>query len=282
MNYDHITHMRWIAFQNRLLSVGRLCFTADEAMELGGWSRPAFYAASERALRQGYLLHPRQGFYVLVPPQFISFGAPPGLQIIDDLMRFEEAPYYVGLLKAAEVLGAAHQGVMELQVVSSKRIPEISWGRGRIRMFHRTKMPHATLLRQGMTEAGYYLHSGPTLTAADLLRYPSSAGSLDAAATVVADLASQMDPGEVDALVDAVELPILQRLGYVLEHVGAPIPLVERIYGKLAGRIRKVALDTFPTASQAGSIKLDERWKVLVGKALEVDHDSEELSAPLV
>ena len=45
----------------------------------------------------------------VVPPQYASWGAPPPGWYIDDLMRHEGRPYYVGLLKAAELHGATHQ-----------------------------------------------------------------------------------------------------------------------------------------------------------------------------
>ena len=40
-------------------------------------------------------------------------AAPPPPWYIDDLMRFEDCSYYVGLLKAGELHGATHQAVME-------------------------------------------------------------------------------------------------------------------------------------------------------------------------
>src|SRR5271157_6543085 len=44
---------------------------------------------------------------------------------VDDLMRHEGRPYYVGLLRAAELHGASHQAVMEFQVVTNKKMPEL-------------------------------------------------------------------------------------------------------------------------------------------------------------
>ena len=77
----------------------------------------------------------RQGFYVVVPPQYASWGAPPPAWYIDALMRREGQAYYVGLLKAAELHGATHQAVMEFQVVTAKRLPRIRAGRSLI-VFH--------------------------------------------------------------------------------------------------------------------------------------------------
>jgi hypothetical protein len=83
----------------------------------------------ERQQKHGHLITPRRGFYVIVPPQFMSWGAPPPSWYIDALMRHEGRPYYVGLLKAAELHGATHHAVMEFQVVTDKRLPKIRAGR---------------------------------------------------------------------------------------------------------------------------------------------------------
>jgi hypothetical protein len=72
---------------------------------------------AERQQKHGHLISPRRGFYVIVPPQFMSWGAPPPSWYIDALMYHEGRPYYVGLLKAAELHGATHQAMMEFQVV---------------------------------------------------------------------------------------------------------------------------------------------------------------------
>ena len=64
-------------------------------------------------------------------------GAPPPSWYIDDLMRNEGRPYYVGLLSAAELHGASHQAVMEFQVVTDKQMPELHVGRSRIAFCYR-------------------------------------------------------------------------------------------------------------------------------------------------
>jgi hypothetical protein len=55
-------------------------------------------------------------------------------------MRQEGHPYYVGLLKAAELHGATHQAVMEFQVVTDKRLPKIRAGRSAIGFYYRKDM----------------------------------------------------------------------------------------------------------------------------------------------
>ena len=100
----------------RLLSTGRMVFSREEARHALGVSSGALLDAAERQQRKQNLVSPRRGFYVIVPPQHLAWGAPPPPWYIDDLMRHEGRPYYVGLLKAAELYGATHQAVMEFQM----------------------------------------------------------------------------------------------------------------------------------------------------------------------
>ena len=59
-----------------LLSSGRAVFLRDEAVRDLGSSPGAFLDAAERLQRRGHLVHVRQGFYVVVPPQYLSWGVP--------------------------------------------------------------------------------------------------------------------------------------------------------------------------------------------------------------
>ncbi len=115
-----------------LLSEGRTVFTTEEAEQALGVGHGAFLDAAERLQRREALLDPRQRFYVVRPPQFASGGTPPPAWYIDNLMRHEGRPYYVKLLKAAELHGATHQAVMEFQAVPPKHLPRIRAGRSLI------------------------------------------------------------------------------------------------------------------------------------------------------
>ena len=96
------------SYVSGLLSTGRTDITAKEAERALGIRHGAFLDAAERLQRRKALLSPRQGFYVVVPTQFASWGAPPPAWYIDSMMRHEGRAYYVGLLKAAELHGASH------------------------------------------------------------------------------------------------------------------------------------------------------------------------------
>ena len=158
--------------------------------------------------------NPRQGFYVVVPPQYASWGAPPPAWYIDALMHHEAGAYYVGLLKAAELHGATHQAVMEFQVISAKRLPKIRAGRNLIVFYFRRDMEAVTAgIERRKTDIGTMKVSSAALTALDLLRYPQASGGIDNVATVLSDLGQQIDPEQLAALSAQVERAYSGRSG---------------------------------------------------------------------
>ena len=209
------------SYVSSLLSAGRTVFTAEEAEHALGIGHGAFLDAAERLQRREALLNLRQGFYVVVPPQYASWGAPPPAWYIDALMRREGQAYYVGLLKAAELHGATHQAVMEFQVVTAKRLPRIRAGRSMIAFYFRKDMEAVTAgIEDRKTETGTMKISSAALTALDLLRYPQASGGMDNVATVLSDLGRRIDREQLATLSVVVERPVVQRLGYLLDHLG--------------------------------------------------------------
>ena len=212
---------RLSSYLTRLQSEGRVVFTRQEAEnELGISGRP-FLDAAERQQRHGLLISPRRGFYVIVPPQFHSWGAPPPSWYIDRLMGHEGHAYYVGLLKAAELHGATHQAVMEFQVVTDKRLPNIRAGRSTIAFYYRKELSSVMDgLQDRKTETGRMRLSGIELTLLDLLRYSHAGGGLDYVATVAAELGGQLEPDKLAVLSITFERSVSQRLGYLLDRCG--------------------------------------------------------------
>jgi len=101
--------------------------------------RYCFLDAAEKLQKRDRLLNLRHGFYVIAPPHYLNFGSPPPASFIDDLMRHANRPYYVGLLKAAELHGASHQAVMEFQVVTNRQMREVRAGRSKIAFYFRER-----------------------------------------------------------------------------------------------------------------------------------------------
>ena len=264
------------SFVSGLLSSGRTVFTAEEAEQALGVGHGAFLDAAERLQRREALLNLRQGFYVVVPPQYASWGAPPPAWYIDALMRREGQAYYVGLLKAAELHGATHQAVMEFQVVTAKRLPRIRAGRNLIVFYFRKEMDAvAAGIEDRKTDTGTMKISSAALTALDLLRYPQASGGIDNVATVLSDLAQKIDPKQLAAVSALVERPVVQRLGYLLEHLGHDAlarPMLESLHAR--GSLPWTELDRQEARDPDFAPEprqRDLRWRIIVRRVPQRD-----------
>ena len=71
-----------------------------------------------RLSKQGILCPVYKGFYVIIPPQYAAKRMVPPIYYIDQLMSYLNKPYYICLLNAAEILGAAHQRPQKFSVMT--------------------------------------------------------------------------------------------------------------------------------------------------------------------
>jgi predicted transcriptional regulator of viral defense system len=248
-----------------LQSQGRYTFTRAEALATLGTSAEAFKKAAQLLTHRRRLASPRRGFYVIVPAEYRVAGAPPASWYIDDLVG---ASYYVGILTAAALHGAAHQAPQEFRVVTATRRRTVVVGRERLRFVRKRNLAR-TAVMSVKTPTGTMRVSTPEATALDLLRYVDAAGFLSNIATVLHELAEKCDPPRlVEAAGAGVELPHVQRLGYLLDLVGAR-QLADPLANWLAQRRPDwVRLD--PAAS-ARRVRRDERWRLLVNARVEPD-----------
>ena len=93
-----------------------------------------------------------------------------GHQFIDGLMNYLKEPYYVGLLSAAEIHGAAHQRPQIFQVMAARRRRTIKCGEVRIEFCVRRNLDKIPCAKHKVT-TGYLRVSSPEATAFDLIGY---------------------------------------------------------------------------------------------------------------
>jgi len=246
---------------------GRYTFDREEALKELKISPVALKLSALRLFRQGRLVSPKRGFFVIVPLEYKSAGAPPPAWFIDQLMHFEGELYYVGLLSAAALHGAAHQQPQEFQVLTTRQMKPATVGRSRIRFLLKKQIKRTeTVLYK--TETGTMKISTPEATALDLVRYPRHAGGLNNIATVLSELAERIDPKQlVEAARREDDLPSAQRLGFLLEHVGhseKADPLAKWIKSSRTRTILLRAGGPLDSGSKSA------RWKVIVNEDIEV------------
>jgi predicted transcriptional regulator of viral defense system len=258
------------------LASGRLVFSREEAQAALGISRGAFLDAAEKLQKAERLLNLRHGFYVIVPPQHLNFGSPPPASFIDDLMRHGQRPYYVGLLKAAELQGASHQAVMEFQVVTDRQMRAVQSGRSKIAFYFRKDMSAvASGIEERKTDTGKMKISAVELTLLDLVRYPKASAGLDNILNVFSDLGAKLNPEKMEVLSHAFERSVVQRAGYLLDLAGFANQ-AEKLHASIHRRPHIPWVELDPSLLSDPDLVPDveahnERWHVLIRRIPERD-----------
>jgi predicted transcriptional regulator of viral defense system len=253
------------AFIARLQGDGVYHFTTEEALQALGGSAPAVRAALRRMKDKGHLASPHRGFYIIVPPEYRRLGCLPPEQFVPQLMEHLEKPYYVGLLSAAERLGAAHQRPQIFQVLVESARRSIACGRVQVGFIVRRDMEQTSIVDQN-TPRGRLRIASPEATCCELVGYVEHCGGLDNVATVLSELAENLGVRRLKKEADRSPLAWVQRLGYLLELVGAGAKTgpLSRLVRDRAPQV--TALD--PSLSIKGAPR-DARWRLAVNTEVE-------------
>lgn len=220
-----------------------------------------------RMRRKTHIATPVAGYHVIVPPEYRSLGCLPADQFIDGLMTHLKEPYYVSLLSAAEIHGAAHQRPQVFQVMVRKKRKPIKCGSVQIEFYVRKNVSKVPFVNHKVS-TGYVRVSSPEATAIDLVGYMQRAGGLDNVATVLAELNESLNK---DNLVKAARLsPVAwaQRLGCLLQMLS-----LEDKLASLATHVQQHAhraVGLAPWKSIKGARRA-QPWKVAVNERLEPD-----------
>lgn len=255
------------AYVDRLAASGRYHFTSDDARKALGVSPAAVKLSLARLAKQTLIASPARGFYVIVPPEYRALGCLPADQFVPALMRRQGLPYYAGLLSAAQYYGAAHHAPQEFQVLVPRRRRRIVCGAVRVVFFQRRDF--ATVATQAFnTPRGVIAVSTPEATAIDLVGHHHHVGGLDNVATVLVDLVEQIDPAKLVDAAKTAPLPWAQRLGYLLEHIGA----ADRA-GRLQAFVQAHAQDYAPLlpSGQSEMSERDPNWKLVINEQVEAE-----------
>ena len=210
----------------------------------------------------------RKGFYVIIPPNYSNQGMLPPYLFIDDLMKSLSKPYYVALLSAAALYGAAHQQPMEYFVIAKTPAPRsINNKKLKISFFSKNSWEQDDIV-QKTTDVGYLNVSSPELTALDLLAYVDKIG-MNRTVTLLQELVQAMKATTLYRTAKRYpNTPVIQRLGYILDKTLSEEKLSNPLLKILNKRnISPVLL----IAQKEKQGELDETWKVI--KNIEIESD---------
>lgn len=199
---------------------GKLNVRGEELRaRLPGASPEALRKALYRQQRAGRLVRLSRGsdHWLIVPLHHAAAGSPPLETWLDAWLRKTlGAPYYVGLLSAAETYGASPYAVMVTQVmVENKRRP-ITVGRHQL-VFHTCARIAEMPTRWHESADGRFKVSTAELTALDLIQRESTLGGMGRVREVLRALWPHCTPEGLMLALDAVQgVPVAQRLGALL------------------------------------------------------------------
>ena len=213
-----------------------------------------------------------RGFYVIIPVQYVLRGSVPATYYIDQLMAYLSKPYYVCMLSAAELLGAAHQRPQQFSVMTTfpkRRV--VSTRNVIIDWFYREGLPEDALITKN-TETGTIRISNPLLTAADLVQYQQHVGGLSRVATVLEELSEQINiKSQFASLASFVKKVTWQRLGYILEHVVEENELADELYEQIRNLPGSLMYMPLSTSAEDNTSERNSRWKININVQIEKD-----------
>lgn len=233
------------ALRDHVVGRGVSALTLDDVVELTGLSRGAAKEAMRRARAAGHFFLPAPGLYVPIPSEYSTWGVVPAMDFIDQLMEFLGRRYYVALLSAAELHGAAHQRPQVFQVMVDARVADREIERVRLRFSVSADLDAVPVTLKNSRTSQVRV-STPEATVFDLAARPRQSGGLSNVATVLGELVedSKLDPSKLSEAAALYPLAVVRRVGWLLDRVNdytdtsdLTVPLHDLVQaGSLEGR----------------------------------------------
>lgn len=198
-----------------LISEGRYWVTALEAAQLADVPPKHVYPGLQRLRRRGAMFSPTRGLYVVVPPEYRSWRVLPGELFIDAMMRALGRDYYVSLLTAAAMHGAAHQAPQLFQVMVDRHVADRDVERVKLR-FYANEYLSQMAVQERQVDTGRVRVATRETTVLDLAVHPEHAGGLNNVATVIGEI-GDLDITVLARLASVRSRAVTRRLGWLLE-----------------------------------------------------------------
>jgi predicted transcriptional regulator of viral defense system len=213
-------------------------------------------------------------FYAVILPEYGLKGIAPPIEYIDQLMKFLSKDYYIALLSAAALQGAAHQAPMEFFVITSSRIlRDKQKGDVKINFVTKKNIP-LQYITQVMVSSGYVNVSCPELTAFDLIIYEKNVGGINRVATVLSELAETLNFERISVeFLKSLNIAIIQRLGYLLDLLELE-ELANALLQKSKEadiKFRKYPLSVLSEKKNYADFPMNDKWKIMINEEIDID-----------
>lgn len=250
---------------------GKYSFTTEGLHSQLGVSENALKKTLQRLKNQELIVMVRRGFYVIVPPEYRAKGIIPTSLYVNDLMRFLNRDYYVGLLNAAAYYGAAHQQPQNYSIITEGiALRPIKNDKVGIHFYIKKNWNKKEVIKKKV-DTGYINISSPELTALDLVSYYNEVGGFNRVATVIEELREAMQPEKLlEVMKHYEEISVVQRLGYLLECVLEEKKISDVLYNHLE-TIGHYPILLRPQKGKPTNMITGNKWKVVPNIEIEAD-----------
>jgi predicted transcriptional regulator of viral defense system len=232
LDWAHVVHLRlnirvmprdtFTTLWDELLSEGVVSITASDLEARAGTSAGSAHVAVHFAKRARKLFSPTKGLYVLVPPEYRTWGVVPADWFIDDMMRHLRRKYYIGYLTAAAMHGASHHAAQVFQVITDRRVKNRVVGNLRLQ-FHSTSGFEKRAVQKKTGPTGSLVVATPETCALDLAEHPDRGGGVNVLLEVIGGL--QLNPDQLTESARSRSRATVRRCGWVLERTHPQLDL---------------------------------------------------------
>ncbi len=250
---------------------GKYSFTTEGLPIQLGVSENALKKSLQRLKNQEAIVRIRRGFYVIVPPEYRVKGIIPTSLYVNDLMKFLNRDYYVGLLNAAAYHGAAHQQPQNYSIITEGiALRPIENDKMSIHFYIKKSWYKKGVVKKKV-DTGYINISSPELTALDLISYYNEVGGFNRVATVIEELKEVIQPEKlVETAKQYDEISVVQRLGFVLERVLNENKVSNALYNYLES-LGYYPVLLKPQKKKHKNMTTGNKWKIVPNVEIEAD-----------
>jgi predicted transcriptional regulator of viral defense system len=256
--------------EDYLLSVraeGRYSVTLKELMAEFSVSTKAMHQSLFRVKSKNLIAQVRNGFYVIIPPEYKHQGMLPINLFVDDLMKGLKRDYYFGLYSAAAIYGVIHQKLTVTQIITKNpKLRNISNDKLSINFYTRSKWNLEGVIEK-KSEFGYVKVSSPELTVLDLVSYSSRIGGIDFQLQIIKELTDKMKPLKLyKEAQNYGQISTVQRLGYILDKVLRKSALADALKEYLS--TKDCYFITLDVTNKIKKGEVDIDWKIFANNIL--------------
>ena len=260
----------WI---NQQLAKGKFSFTLRYLRgDIPDKSEDSIKLALKRLVDKKKIISMSKGFYIIIPPAYQNLGILPPAIFMDDLMEYLNRPYYISLLSAASLYGAAHQQPQVYFVCTSLPSMRDTNKKGiHIKYVSKRNFPDSFIV-QKKTESGYVNVSEPILTCIDLINYHKTIGGFNRLVTVINELSEEINKNQITSdILHLASNADIQRLGYLWEYECNQAELADVLFNMLKESSHYMKTYKLNSTKVLQKKNIKNRWKINVNTKIEID-----------